>query len=393
MESDPVSYSTQRGFQIYSAGLRGERPAIPISPDALEQRARDLLPPEVYDFVAGGAGSGETIQANREAFRRWRIVPRVLCRVARRDLRMALFGTTLSAPVLLAPIGTLSIVHPDAEPAVARAAAALGVPIVLSGLSSVSLEEVAQAAPEATRWFQLYWSPNLDLTLSLAARAEKAGYSAIVVTLDAMLMGWRERDLQNGYLPSLRGVGGASHFADPVFRSLLARSPEEDRDAAVRQLAKVFSNPDLCWDDLEALRRQTRLPILLKSILHPEDAVRAVERGMDGVIVSNHGGRQIDGSIASLEALPEIVRAVDGRVPVLFDSGIRRGSDAIKALALGAQAVLLGRPYVWGLAAAGEAGVREVVLNFLADLDTTLGLCGCATCAELNPELLRRDPK
>lgn len=376
----PASYGTAWADRIYQEGLKGAPPTLPFSIEAMEQKAKEILSPEAYDYVAGGAGSEDTIRENLAAFRRWRIVPRMLCNVAERDLRVEVCGTTLRAPVLLAPIGLQSVVHPDAERMVARAAASVGFPLVLSGFSSTPLEEVGQIVQEVPHWFQLYWPKHPDLTRSLLTRAEQAGYSAIVVTVDNVLLGRRERDLQRAYLASLRGVGRANYFSDPVFRSLLDRPPEEDLDAAIRLFSALYSDPTLTWKDLAFLRRHTRLPILLKGILHPDDAVRAVDCGMDGVIVSNHGGRQIDGSIAALDALPGVVSVVDGAIPVLMDSGIRRGADVVKALALGAKAVLLGRPYIWGLAVGGEEGVRHVLLNLLADLETTLALTGCATC-------------
>jgi lactate 2-monooxygenase len=385
------SYGTTRQSQIYQEGVKGQRPVLPVSLEALEQRAREILPPEAFDYVAGGAGSEDTMRANRDAFRRWRIVPRVLRDLAQRDLSVQLLGTTLPAPVLLAPIGLQSVVHPEAELAVARAAASLEIPVILSTVSSNTLEKVAQAMNDVPHWFQLYWPNDPGLAASLVSRAERAGYGAIVITLDVPLLGWRERDLQHAYLPFLRGEGSANYFSDPVFRKALSKSPEEDPEAAIRHWMSLIAHPSLTWDDLAFLREQTRLPLLLKGILHPEDAARAVTRGMDGVIVSNHGGRQVDGAVAALDALPHVVETVQGRVPVLFDSGIRRGADAVKAMALGAQAVLLGRPYVWGLALAGEQGVQMVLLNFLADLEVTLALSGCTSCAQLGPSVLQRD--
>jgi isopentenyl diphosphate isomerase/L-lactate dehydrogenase-like FMN-dependent dehydrogenase len=224
----------------------------------------------------------------------------------------------------------------------------------------------------------------------MVQRAEKAGYVALVVTLDTQILGWRPRDLQYPYLPFLLGKGLSNYFSDPVFRARLERPPEADPAGAVLLWTKVFSNVALSWKDLGWLRQQTRLPILLKGILHPDDARHALDAGVQGIIVSNHGGRQVDGSIAALDALPEVVRVVQGKMPILFDSGLRHGADAVKALALGAKAVLLGRPYIWGLAVAGEAGVGDVTLNFLADLDITLGLCGCTSCVALDPSCLRR---
>jgi lactate 2-monooxygenase len=302
-----------------------------------------------------------------------------------------LFSANLPAPVLLAPIGAQSMVHPQAEVAVARAAASLNIPFVLSNSSSLSIEEVAQAAGNATRWFQLYWSKDPQLNASFVQRAERAGYSAIVVTLDAAILGWRPQDLQQAYQPFAQQEGLANYFSDPVFRQGLGQTPEENPQAAITHFFSVFSNLSLTWEHLAFLRQHTRLPILLKGILHPADALKAIEYQMDGIIVSNHGGRQLDGARAALDALADIAPAVQGRLPILFDSGIRGGADAFKALALGAHAVLLGRPYLWGLALGGEQGVREVVLNFLAELDLTLALSGHSSLQSLDRSALVRE--
>ncbi|HKV85515.1 MAG TPA: alpha-hydroxy-acid oxidizing protein [Ktedonobacterales bacterium] len=387
----PRLYGVERQFQIYLSGMAGQRPALPLSYEELERRASEKLTPEAYGYVAGGAGGEQTMRANRAAFERWQIVPRMLRNVADRDPRVELFGATLPAPMLYAPIGVQSIVHPEAEVAVARAAASLDLPLILSTASSRSMEEVAQAMGNTPRWFQLYWSKDNDLTASFLSRAECAGYSAVVVTLDTNLLSWRERDLQNAYLPFLLGEGIANYLTDPVFRAALAQSPEDDPQAAIMHWARIFANPALTWGDLRFLREHTRLPILLKGILHPHDAALAMEMGVDGVIVPNHGGRQVDGAVAALEALPAVAQVVDGRVPLLFDSGIRRGADAFKALALGARAVLLGRPYIWGLALGGEEGVRDVTLNFLGDLDLTLALSGYSSFAQVTPDALVRE--
>jgi isopentenyl diphosphate isomerase/L-lactate dehydrogenase-like FMN-dependent dehydrogenase len=310
--------------------------------------------------------------------------------VSQRDLSLDLFGMHLPAPVLLAPVGVQGIIHAEGEVATGKAAASLGLPFTLSTLSSRSIEDVAQAMGGAPRWFQLYWGKDHEMTASMLRRAEAAGYSAVVVTLDTQILGWRERDLERQYLPFLFGKGLANYFSDPVFCSRLKKAPHEDPGAAVLHWSGAFSNTALTWKDLAWLREQTRLPIVLKGILHPDDARHAIDAGVGGVIVSNHGGRQVDGSIATLDALPEVVKAVGSKMPVLLDSGVRRGSDAIKALALGATAVLVGRPYVWGLAVAGEAGVRDVLLNFLADFDISLGLSGVRASRELDGSLLRR---
>ena len=389
MEQPPESLGMQRQLQIYLAGMSQEKPATPVSYEALKAKAKEVLTPEAYSYLAGGAGSEDTMDANRAAFRRWRIVPRVLRDVSVRDLSIELFGQTLRAPVLLAPIGVQSIVHDEAEVAVARAAASLDVPMMLSTASSKSIEEVAEANGDANRWFQLYWPKSNDLAASLIQRAEAAGYSALVVTLDTYLLAWRDRDITNAYLPFLYGEGLANYFSDPVFRAALDEPPEENPTQAILYFAQQFSNAALTWSDLYFLREQTRLPIILKGILHPNDARKAIDHGIDGIIVSNHGGRQMDGGIAALDALPDVVDAA-GNMPVLFDSGIRRGADVFKAMALGAHAVLLGRPYAFGLGVNGEKGVADVVHNLLADLDLTLGLSGCASWAEVGPECLKK---
>ncbi len=391
--SDPVSPMSAlqaRQTQIYLNGLQGQRPAIPIAFETLEARAREKLSPEAYGYIAGAAGSEVTMRANREAFERWRIVPRMLRDISSRDLHVDVLGQRFEAPIMLAPVGVLSIAHPDAEVAVARAAASLGIPFMLSTASTRSMEEVAQAAGASPRWFQLYWGNDPAVAASMVRRAEAAGYGAIVVTLDTKMLSWRERDLQNAYLPFLLGEGLGNYFSDPAFRQSLGQPVEENPLAAIMRWAEIFSDPAHTWDDLASLREHTRLPILLKGILHPDDATRALAVGMDGVIVSNHGGRQLDGAIAALDALPAVVAAVGGRAPVLFDSGIRRGADALKALALGATMTLVGRPYVYGLALGGEVGVREVMLDLLADLDVTLALSGCRSIDELRPDMLVR---
>jgi isopentenyl diphosphate isomerase/L-lactate dehydrogenase-like FMN-dependent dehydrogenase len=377
----------QRQFEIYQFGLAGKKLSIPIPLAQLEKKAAEALSPQAYDYVAGSASGERTACANLAAFDRWRIVPRMLRDVSQRDLTVELFGQTLPAPVLLGPIGVQGIIHPDAEVAVGRAAASLGIPFVLSTVSSRPIEEVAQAVAGAPRWFQLYWGKDHELTASLLQRAEKSGYSALVITLDTAMLGWRERDLQHPYLPFLLGDGLANYFTDPVFCSRLPQPPSADL-AAIRLWGTLFSNTALTWTDLNWLRRQTKLPIVLKGILHPDDARLALDHGADAIIVSNHGGRQVDGAIAALDALPAVAAAIEQKIPILFDSGIRYGADAIKALALGARAVLLARLYVWGLAIAGEQGVRDVVQNFLADLDLTMGLSGLRSVRELDASIL-----
>ncbi|MFF0308198.1 lactate 2-monooxygenase [Streptosporangium sp. NPDC004379] len=376
-------------YEIYLNGLAGQLPPYSTDVGRLEQAVREKLDPGPYWYVAGSAGTGATDRANREAFDRWRVVPRMLRDASVRDLRTELFGRTYPAPVALAPVGVQSIVHPDGELATARAAASLGVPTVLSTASSHTLEEVAEAAgPEGPRWFQLYWPHDDEVTLSLLDRATRGGYDTLVVTLDTWTLAWRPNDLDQAYLPFLRGTGLAIPLSDPAFRSRLARPVEEDLNAAIMQWAPMFNGRSHTWDQLPLLRDNWDGPIVLKGIQHADDALRAADAGMDGIVVSNHGGRQIDGAVAALDTLPGIADAVGDRLTVLFDSGVRTGADIFKALALGARAVLLGRPYVWGLAAGGEDGVRHVVRSLLAELDLTLGLAGHRTPADLDPSVL-----
>jgi isopentenyl diphosphate isomerase/L-lactate dehydrogenase-like FMN-dependent dehydrogenase len=380
----------QRQMEIYQLGLVGKTPATPVSVEALEQQARKKLRTEAFDYLAGGAGSEETQRANLEAFRRWHILPRRLQDVSHRELSIELYCQRFPAPILLAPIGVQGILHSEGELAVARAARSLGVPLILSTVSSFTMEEVAQEMAEAPRWFQLYWPNNPDLTASFLERAERSGFRALVVTLDTFLLSWRERDIQNAYLPFLKGDGLANYLADTVFQTLVGGNPEQNLVKAVQVFGQIYSNPGFTWQNLQFLRQHTQLPILLKGILRSDDARKAVEHGMDGVIVSNHGGRQLDGAVAAIDVLPNIVEAVAGSIPVLFDSGIRRGADVFKALALGASAVLLGRPYCFGLAVNGETGVRDVIQNLIADFDLTLGLAGCASVKEVGQDCLIR---
>jgi lactate 2-monooxygenase len=389
--TDPISElppGVRRQMEIYQAGLAGKTPEQPVSIDELERKAQSVLSAPAYDYVAGGAGSEATMRANREAFGRWRIVPRFLRDVSRRDLAIEVMGVRLPVPFMLAPIGVLSILHKDADLAVARAARSLGVPLILSTAASTTMEDVAKTMGDIPRWFQLYWPKDDELTASLVARAEKAGYGAIVVTVDTSLLGWRERDLSHGYLPFVYGDGLANYFSDPVFQARVGGDLRSNPARAIEYFLRIFADPSHTWDDLGRLCRSTRLPVLVKGILHADDARSALSQGAAGVIVSNHGGRQLDGAIATLDALPEVARAIGGQGTVLFDSGIRRGPDVFKALALGAQCVLLGRPYCYGLAVNGEQGVREVLVNFIADLDLTLGLAGCTSFAEARRENL-----
>jgi lactate 2-monooxygenase len=375
--------------EIYLNGTAGIRPQWPVEPAALEAAAQESFSPEAFGYVAGSAGTESTARANRAAFERWQIVPRYLRDVSVRDLSTTVLGTPMPAPFALAPIGVQGIVHPDAELAVARAAAGLRVPFALSTVSSYRLEDVAEAAGDSPRWFQLYWPGDPEVAASLLARAKAAGFTALVVTLDTFALAWRPRDLAAAYLPFLTRLGLANYESDPAFLAGLPSTPEDDPSASVLRWLSMFGDPTKTWADLPWLREHWDGPIALKGVLHPDDARRAADAGMDGVIVSNHGGRQVDGAIPSLAALPHVVAAVGDRIEVLLDSGVRTGSDVVKALALGARAVLLGRPYIYGLGLGGEAGVRHVLRCLLAELDLAMALSGCATVADIGPGLVK----
>jgi len=360
----------------------------PIGPEDWEAAAAAALDQGAFGYIAGGAGGEGTMRANLEAFERRRLRPRMLAGNLERDLSVEILGTRSPAPFLLGPVGVLSIAHEEAEVGAARGAAALGVPFVLSSAASSSIEQVAEAMGDAPRWFQLYWINDRDVAASFVRRAEAAGYGAIVVTLDTPVLAWRPRDLRQAYLPFLRGEGCAQFFTDPVFCAKLEHPPEEDMLAAAAMMLATFPNLGLTWDDLAWMRGQTSLPLLVKGILRGDDALLAREHGVDGIAVSNHGGRQVDGAVAALDALVEIREAVGPEFPLLVDGGVRRGADVIKALALGANSVLLGRLYAYALAAGGAAGVEAMCRQLLAEVDLTLALCGGSTVRELDSRLI-----
>ncbi|PTL56306.1 lactate 2-monooxygenase [Paraconexibacter algicola] len=392
MSSPEIPFANYQ-YEIYLRGsMMNQRPRRPLDWQRLEEQAAATLARGPWGYIAGGAGRGDTMRANQAAFDRWALSPRMLRDVAQRSTARTVLGTPLPAPVLLAPIGVQTLAHPDGELATARASARTGVPLVTSSASSFTFEEIAEASGDTPRWYQLYWPKDRTIATSFIRRAEAAGYSALVVTLDTWLLGWRPMDLDEGFLPFLWGEGNVNYLQDPAFRALLAAPPEEDMQAAIGQFAFQFSNPAVTWEDLAFLRETTELPIVLKGILRADDARLAAEHGVDGVIVSNHGGRQVDGAIGALAALPEVVDAVGDRLEVLFDSGIRGGSDALKALALGARAVLLGRPYMWGLATGGEDGVVDVVRSLLAELDLAMALTGHRTIDDVDRSALVATP-
>jgi lactate 2-monooxygenase len=373
---------TARQGEIYLSGMMQQKPVVPSSQSELEARAEQAMSPEAFAYIAGGAGREATMAANLAAFDAIRIRPRMLRDVGTRDLSVTLFGRTRPHPILAAPIGVQEMAHPEADLATARACAKLGVPMIISNQASFPMEAIAQASGNGERWFQLYWGKSDDLVASLVRRAEASGCTALVVTLDTAMLGWRCRDLDLAYLPFLEGKGIAQYTSDPVFQSMLG-DKARDPHAAALLFMTTYSNPTITWDRLAFLRQHTKLPILLKGINHPEDAELAITHGMDGIIVSNHGGRQIDGAMAALDALADVAAAVKGRIPVLFDSGIRSGADVFKALALGATSVLIGRPYVYGLSIGGQDGVEAVLRNILAELDLTMGLAGCKNVPEI----------
>ncbi|MFF3069270.1 alpha-hydroxy-acid oxidizing protein [Kitasatospora sp. NPDC057904] len=372
--------------EIYFDGLFGVLPALPLSPSDLEERGQAALAPSVRSYVAGGAGDETTQRANTAAFERYGLVPRMMVGAARRDLTVDLFGLTLPSPLLLAPVGVIGLCAQDGhgDLATARAAARTGVPMIASTLSVDPMEDVAAGFGDTPGFFQLYTPTDRALAESLVHRAEAAGFKAIVVTLDTWITGWRPRDLATGNFPQLRGHCLANYTSDPVFRARLANPPEADPRAAVLEWTQGFGNP-LTWDDLPWLRSITELPIVLKGICHPEDVRRAKDGGADAVYCSNHGGRQANGGLPALAALPGVVEAADG-LPVLFDSGVRTGADVVKALALGATAVAVGRPYAYGLALGGTDGIVHVLRSILAEADLIMAVDGYPTIADLRAE-------
>ncbi|WP_341207242.1 alpha-hydroxy-acid oxidizing protein [uncultured Sphingomonas sp.] len=367
---------------IYFAGLSGIVPEWPVDHTGLRARAEAHWPPSVRDYVQGGCGDEYTQAVNATAFSHWGMVPRMMVDTTTRDLSTRLFGRALPSPLFMAPIGVNGICTDDGhgDLAAARASAETGVPFCASTLANDPLEDVRAACGDTPALFQLYTSRNTDVAASIVARAETAGYAALVVTLDTWVTGWRPRDLNTGNFPQLRGHVLANYFSDPAFRALLPRPPEDDPQAAIATWAATFGRV-LTWDDMAWLRSLTRLPIVLKGICHPDDARRAIDLGVDGVYVSNHGGRQANGGIAAIDLLPAIAAAVDGRVPVLFDSGVRSGTDLVKAVALGADVVGLGRPYCYGLALGGAAGCAHVLKCVLAEADLLMAVNGWPTLA------------
>ena len=370
-------------LDIYLAGIRGIQPTLPVDFASLEARAAHALPPQLLTYVQGGCGDESTQRRNAEAFADWGLTPRMMVDCSVRDLSIELFGLRLPSPIFMAPIGVIGMCSQDGhgDVAAARAAARTGVPFTASTLSNDPLETVAAALDGTPGFFQLYTPKDRALAESLIVRAEHAGYKALVVTLDTWLTGWRPRDLNASNFPQLRGRALENYFADPCFRALLERPAEEDRHGAVMTWASVFGKA-LTWDDLPWLRSITSMPIVLKGICHPDDARRAVDGGADAIYCSNHGGRQANGGRAAIDMLPDVIAAA-GSTPVLFDSGIRSGSDVVKALAMGATAVGVGRPYLYGLTLGGVEGIMHALRSILAEADLLMAVDGFPTLAAL----------
>ncbi len=371
---------------IYFDALTGNQSPYPMDYATLEQKAQAAMSPSLFSYIAGGAGDEATQDANVSAFSKWGLIPRMFVGAGERDLSVDLFGQTLSSPLFMAPVGVLGLCTQDShgDIATAQASAQTGVPMIASILMEDPMEDVVPHAGDTPNYFQLYTPKNRDLAESLVRRAEAAGYKGLVVTLDTWVPGWRPRDLSTGNFPQIRGKVLANYKSDPVFQEMI----EGDESRIVMEWVSTFGNP-LTWDDLPWLRSITDLPLILKGICHPDDARRALDEGADAIYCSNHGGRQANGGIPAIDLLPGVVDAAKGS-PVLFDSGVRSGADVIKALALGATAVGVGRPYVYALSLGGVAGLVHLLNALLAEADLIMAVDGYKSLADLNPEALMR---
>ncbi len=378
-------------LEIYLAGLQGVLPTQPMNYEELERRGQLAMPPTLLSYCAGGCGDEFTQRRNASAFEQWGLVPRMLRASTQRDLSVELFSIKLPTPIFMAPVGVIGLCAPDGhgDIATAKAAAQTGIPMCASTLTVDPMETVAAEFGSTPGFFSLYTPTDRDIAASLVRRAEAAGFKGIFVTLDTWIPGWRPRDLSLSNFPQLRGHALANYFYDPAFVAVLGHKPEKDMRAAILKWSQIFGNP-LTWDDVPWLRSLTKLPLVLKGICSAEDTRRAKDLGVDGIYCSNHGGRQANGGIAAVDCLPEVVEAADG-LPVLFDSGIRSGTDIIKALALGATAIGIGRPYMYGAALGGVDGIVHVLRMLLAEADLLMAVDGYRTIADLSPDALRRN--
>lgn len=381
-----MNLTSNRGTDLLLQNIDSTE-SFPVSFTELEAAAKEKMSAGAFGYVQSGAGGEETLERNVTSFSKYSIVPRFLNDVSKLDMSVTLFGHTYPTPLLIAPVGMQKITHVDGEIATAKAAASKGVPFIQSTASSHSIEEIADAIGDSPKWFQLYWSgTNDEVSYSMVKRAEEAGFEAIVITIDTVMLGWREEDLRNHYSPLQQGFGKANYETDPVFLSSIK---DNDTESVTQAMLDSFYHPKLSWKHVAELKKRTSLPILLKGILDPEDAKLAIANGVDGIIVSNHGGRQLDGVISSIDALPAIAEAVEGKIRILFDSGIRRGSDVVKAIALGADAVLIGRPFVYGLAIDGQKGVEKVLENFLQEMKVNISLSGVTNLKDLRGLIIK----
>jgi len=372
--------------------ISGGGKSIPIGFQELEQEAKKKLRPGPYEYTSGGAGAEQTMASNRRELDRYQIVPRILRDVSKIDMGIKLFGKKLPTPLILAPIGSQRMYHQDGELGTARAASRQNVPITLSTWSSTPLEVVAEVMGNMTKFFQLYWINEWEVTASFASRAEKAGYDAIFITLDGQRGAWQPRSMETNYSVNSewstdKDAPKAIFLSDPVVADSLGIEVDnwDSADKKTTQLikSKYKYNASLTWEGVEKLREVVDIPIVLKGVLHPEDAKMALDIGVEGIVVSSHGGRRIDGAIGAAGALGKISEVVGGEIPILFDSGVRTGADVFKSLALGATAVQIGRPYAYGLTLAGEQGVYEIIGNLLAELESTIGVAGYKNLKEV----------
>lgn len=391
----PIEYEKQ----IYQRGLFFEKPSITCESTKWEELAKEKLSAESAGYIWGSAGTRETHNKNLSSFKKWSIVPNRLVKADLPDLSTKIFGETLPFPIAIAPIGVQRIFNPEGEVAATAAAANVSVPYILSTASSTSIEKVAESNGAGNRWYQLYWPANEhnDITTSILNRAKAEGYKVLVVTLDTYLLGWRPSDMDNGYNPFLRAdsIGVEIGFSDPVFQKYFKNKygkeiSEDVQTAAAEWAGIIFPGISHDWDDLKFLQKHWDGPIVLKGIQTVADAKKSVNAGVQGIVVSNHGGRQQDGGAASLAMLPKIYEAVKGKLEIIFDSGVRSGSDIAKALALGANLVLIGRPYAYGLALGGKEGVEHVLKCLLGELELTLHLAGIPSVSKdtLNQDVL-----